>query len=205
MDIIKGFSVIDAVKIQLAYKDAEDAMVSFSVLDFIKKKCPDVNLDFIKKAYSERAKSIKDSLLEPGAIKFIDFLNLINRNFCIMSYGEKNWQNLKILSTGIGDLPRLIVSSHKKDSIIANWFDTSSRQFIVPKTCFLDNQPRLVREIILIDDKISAFDNLPVGARGYLVIKHADRAQSIKKMPPRVECVNRVDEIIDLEIRYFKK
>jgi len=205
VDIIKGLSAIDAVKIQLAYKDAENAMVSFSVLDFIKKNCPDINLDFIKKVYSERAKSIQSSLLEPGSIKFIDFLNLTNRDFCIMSYGEKNWQNLKILSTGIGNLPRLIVSSHKKDSIIASWFDTSNHKFIVPKVCFLDNQPRLVREIILIDDKLSVFDNLPDGARGYLVIGSANRAQSIKKVPLRVECVNHVDEIIDLEIRHSKK
>ena len=205
MDIIKGFSAIDAVKIQLAYKDTENAIVSFSVLDFIKKNCPDVNLDFVKKAYSERAKLIKDSLLESGAIRFIDFLNLTNRHFCIMSYGEKNWQNLKISSTEIGDSPRLIVSSHKKDSIIANWFDHSSRQFIVPKDCFSDNKPKLVQEIILVDDKVSAFYDLPAGARGYLVISSANRAQSIEKVPLHVECVNRVDEIIDLEIRHSKK
>lgn len=196
---------IDGTKIQLAYEEAEITGVSFSVLEYTKSNYPNIDLGVIKKAYSERAKSVKDSLLESGAIKFINFLRSTDRNFCIMSYGEKTWQNLKILSTGIVDIPILIVSSHKKGSLIANWLDASSRRYFIPKKCFLDNKSRVANEIILIDDKIRAFDNLPDSARGYLVTRSINRSQFIRKVPTRVEVVDSVDEIISLEVQRFRK
>ena len=160
-----------------------------------------MDLNLIKNTYFERAILLKDRLLEPGAIELLDFLLTTSRNFCIMSYGDKGWQDLKILSAGLGDLPRLIVSSHKKGPLIANWFDKSSCQYIIPKGCFSDNNPRITHTIILIDDKISAFNGLPDNARGYLVMGSANRVRSIGRVSSRVKRVNRIDEIISLEIQ----
>jgi len=179
--------------------------VSFSVLDYVKDNYPKANLDIIKKSYFKRAKLIKNSLLEPGAVEFLNFLRSSERDFCIMSYGEKSWQKLKIISTGIDDGPILIVSSHKKGSLIANWYDAPSRKYHIPKECFLDNKPRTANEIVLIDDKIGAFDNLPDNARGYLVAGLTNRAKLVRQVPSRFKQVVHVDEIIAFEIQHFTK
>lgn len=189
----------------MAYESAEASGTSFSVLDYISKNYPDMDLNLIKNTYFERAILLKDRLLEPGAIELLDFLLTTSRNFCIMSYGDKGWQNLKILSAGLGDLPRLIVSSHKKGLLIANWFDKSSCQYIVPKECFSDNNPRIAREIVLVDDKVDAFDGLPDSARGYLVMSSANRVRSIEELLSCVKCVNRIDEIISFETQSSAK
>ena len=192
---------VDVQPIRAACKASESAGISFSVLSYVKKNYPTADMDLIKKLYQEHAIAVGDGLLEHGAVEFINFLLSRQLDYCIMSYGEADWQNLKISATRLSGAPRLIVSSRVKGSYIASWQESQSQKYIIPKECFLDNQPREAKEVILIDDKIGAFSGLPTGARGYLV----SPATLENGAPSNVEQVVQIDKIIDIENRRSAK
>lgn len=200
-DVVEDLLEVDVEKIRVAYKESEAVGISFSVLDYVKKSYSTADLDLIKKLYLERAILVGDGLLEPGAVKLVNFLLSRHLSFCIMSFGEEGWQNLKISATRLSSVPRLIVPSRAKGSYIARWQDSLSQKYIIPKECFLDNEPRIAQEVILIDDKISAFKGLPSGARGYLVVASTSQTNLGSNAFPHIEQVSRIDQIINLEAK----
>ncbi|HUC96675.1 MAG TPA: hypothetical protein VMR16_03370, partial [Candidatus Saccharimonadales bacterium] len=199
-EVIHGLHIDGGQLMQLARDNAEANGISFSVFDYIKQHHPNIDINIIESIYRERARAISDSLVEVGASELIKFLRSTGREFCIMSYGDKRWQTLKIMGAGFDDVPKLIVPSQQKSLYIKQWRNIKSGGFIVPKACFLDNKPREAREIILVDDKASAFEGMPIGARGYLVQKQSSmKLPQQSELPPNVQSVSRIDEIIDLE------
>lgn len=149
---------------KLRYK-VESTGGSFSPYRFLKQFSNTEWLE-IKKRYLELAKVV--SIVEDDAHYLIDYLKDTKKPFCIMSYGDEEWQMLKIEASGFGDSPILIVDSPEKARIIKSW-QQSGGEFDIPKECFSDLKPRVTREVVLIDDKAISFGGLPVGARGYWV------------------------------------
>jgi hypothetical protein len=192
---------IDTQKLQIAYDMAEESGQSFSVLDYIRQNYPKINLDAISKGYLNRAKPMPSCLLEFGADKLLDFLVSSNLDFCIMSCGENIWQNLKIEAAGLGDVPRVIVATSQKSQIVGNWRKSPSGNRLVPGEYFKDGKSKEVKEIILIDDKIVAFEAMPANCRGYLVqYPQNSRRFYSGSLPFFVKSIHRIDEIIELEI-----
>jgi hypothetical protein len=192
---------IDERAFQLAHDEAKAKGASFQVLDYLEKKDPDMDLDVFQSAYIKRAHKTPGSLLEPGAIEFMDFLRASNYHFCIISFGDKGWQNTKIIAAGFGDIAKLIIPNEYKGHHIAQWLDKENGHFVIPKECFSDGVAKKAREVVLIDDKVKAFNGLPVGARGYLLQDIARiRSSQQGKVPSFVKRVTRLDEIIDQEL-----
>lgn len=204
-DLLKNLSHelygIDEQKIQAAYDISLEKGVSFSALNYIKDQNSIVDLSQIEKKYLERAAASPNGLLEVGAFDFLNYLQSTDLPFCIMSFGNKRWQMLKINASGIGDKPVVIVKKSQKSHYINKWLDEKSGYFLVPKECTPDGISIKAREVVLVDDKATAFRDLPLIARGYLVSGSAydQTVISANSIPSSVKQVKRVDEIIALE------
>jgi hypothetical protein len=88
-----------------------------------------------------------------------------------MTYGNPYWQRLKIAAAGLEKVPCIVVDSSRKARQIASWYDEAQNRYVLPRP-LLDGagaDDRIVREIILVDDKLVAFDGLHERTRGYLV------------------------------------
>jgi hypothetical protein len=200
-EVVHDLGIVDRQIFKSMRLDFESNGLTFSALEQITKHYPSVNLGDIEKLYLERSKLESDKLLEPGAIDFIDFLKVSKSNFCIMSFGDKQWQTIKILGSGIGSVPTVIVDKSKKSDYIRKWQNKNDGKFQIPKQLFKDNIAKKANEVVLIDDKISAFLDLPTGARGYYVSGSSSRYinKQPDRLPASVRQVSHIDEIITCE------
>jgi hypothetical protein len=169
----------------------------FLIFEYFRIHYPDIDIDILCDAYIKLAWSRPGCLLNSGADELLRFLIQKKYDFCIMSFGDKLWQETKITAAGLGDIPKLIVSSEGKGRRIAGWFDDSNETFAIPGVCYADGASRLAKNLILIDDKIIAFDGLPTAARGYLV---QDKNLQSLGLPQSIKHVNNLQEIIRLEL-----
>lgn len=186
--------------LQSARSRVEASGASFSAFEYMKEYHPDVDLDNIEAAYIKRSQKSPDVFLESGVNEFVEYLRSNNYKFCIMSYGDVRWQNLKIEAAGFGDIPRIIVPNKQKSLHISQWFDHESGKYIIPSDCFGDNFSKIVSEVVLVDDKAVAFEDMSLNSRGYLVGKNDNRDVGLSNdLPSSVKRVVRINEIIDLE------
>lgn len=111
---------------------------------------------FIKRAQEKRYNAVADD-----ADDLFAYLKKEQIPHAIISYGDNDWQELKIRAAGFEDQPHQIVSHPRKSDELRSWLEGD-----------LYRLPRifggeLVDEIVLIDDKAVAFDDLPARVRGY--------------------------------------
>ncbi|MBM3210239.1 hypothetical protein FJZ39_02780 [Candidatus Saccharibacteria bacterium] len=103
------------------------------------------------------SKSIpSNDIYTPGLHKFIKRLNEQGEDFVILSYGDTRWQAAKIRHARIA-APYLVTASPHKIDILASWIEKSGA-VVLPHE--LMPKKRQYNEIILIDDKIIAFDGI---------------------------------------------
>ncbi len=200
-EVVHDLGIVNRQIFESMRIDAESNGLTFSALEQITNHYPSVNMNDIEKLYLKRAILEPDNLLEPGAKDFINFLRNTNRNFCIMSFGDKRWQTIKIQSSGIGNIPTAIVRSTNKSEYIRKWLNLNNGKFNIPKKFFAESVAKVSNEVVLIDDKISAFKNLPKEARGYYVSGSSskNKVKQSESLPKGVIQVLRIDEIINLE------
>ncbi len=201
-DVIDSFHIGNRHILQLARSDAEAKGISFSVFEYIKEHHHEIDLNVVEKLYLERDIDQNGSLLEPGAVEFLNFLKSTNLMFCIMSYGDKRWQMLKMEAAGLKDIPKVIVPSNQKGKYIAQWFNRLSNRFVIPEEYFVDGKTRESKEVVLVEDKINAFNIFPPKARGYLIIGNSGTLDAAtKSLPSSVKLVSSIDKIIEFEKR----
>ncbi len=200
-EVVHDLGIVDRQIFKSMREEIESNGLTFSALEQITNYYPNVNLDDIEKLYLTRAGLEPENLLESGAKDFITFLKSSNRRFCIMSYGDIRWQTIKIKSSGIGKVPLAIVKKANKSEYIRRWLDPNTGKFKIPKEISSDNIEIVANEVVLVDDKMAAFSNLPKEARGYYV-SGSSSSYSVKlpkKLPPRVKQISHIDEIITFE------
>ncbi len=191
---------IKSDELQYARDIAESAGSSFNALGHITQVVDGLDIDVFKKVYIEKAKGVSDAILEHGATEFIKYLESNNKSFCIISYGDNDWQKLKIDACGLGYIKSFIVSSPNKSQYIRPWYDSKKDGFQIPSSLFNDNISRFTDDVVLIDDKMEAFNDLPDKVRGYYIdINYSNMSNNIA-VHPRVKTVKRIDEIISLEL-----
>lgn len=198
--IAADLGIISRKDFRIARAEAESKRISFSVLSYIKDNKADVDLNAIEVEYIKRAQQDHKKLQEPGAEKFIAHLKNRGEFFCIMSFGDPHWQRVKIKAAGFSDTPLLLVDTEHKAKNIAKWHDETVSGFIIPSNLFVDQVSRNTKEIILVDDKQSAFHGLPEGVRGYWVQNtNSPHAVWQGESYASVQAVSRISAIIDLE------
>lgn len=199
-NVVHNLGIISQRDLLKARTKVEAYGESFSVLQYIKNFKPDVDFSLIETEYKKQASIKRDSLLEPGAKEFIDYLQSSGAFFCIMSFGDKDWQTLKIYAAGFMGVPIQIVDSKYKGQVITTWRNKETQHFDIPARLFTDNQARFAKEVVLIDDKATAFESLPPNARGYHV-NNPNKSYAFQAgvLPASVKVVKQIDDIIDLE------
>jgi len=200
-DVAHGLSIVDKQLFMSMRSEAESEGKPFSALEYLKENYPSVDSNKIKNMYLKQAQVQPNNLLEPGAKEFLDYFYSTNQNFCIMSFGDKRWQSTKIIGAGITNVTVKIVPNRIKSNYIRKWLDSKSGKFVIPKEYFLDNKAKEASEVVLIDDKVMAFNDLPKGARGYIILGSSSlqTKQQIHGLSSKVKQTMRINEIINEE------
>ena len=112
-------------------------------------------------AFVKRAEERRHDVVADDADDLFVYLQKERIPHAIISYGDNDWQELKIKAAGFEDIPHQIVSHPRKSDELRSWLEGD-----------LYRLPRifggeLADEIVLIDDKAVAFDDLPARVRGY--------------------------------------
>ncbi|HPF31263.1 MAG TPA: hypothetical protein PLO25_03095 [Candidatus Saccharibacteria bacterium] len=198
--IVDELPNVDCEEFHKAHDETRSNGYSFRILNYLKEKDPNFDESDFSNRYINYGKLNPSKLLEPGAKEFIYRLREKNHHFCIMSYGDKQWQTTKIIASGLGDIVKHIVSTEYKGQYIGEWFNNKNNHFIVPSECFHDCISRKAKKVVLVDDKFKAFESMHPNSFGYLL-------QSISriyispqgKIPKNVKRVTRLDEILEHE------
>lgn len=195
--IIGEMGLVSADEFAKVRADTEARGESFTVFGYLKDYTTDEITQRVVDEFMRRGKdATSGSLLEAGAQEFVSWLDENHKHYGIMSYGDRIWQSTKIAASGLGKIACMIVDNPKKAGVITTWRNDVNGQYELPQVF----GGYTTNEIVLIDDKATAFDNLPEGTRGYWVVKDGHPlAFQNGAVPSVVTRVEQIDQIIDLE------
>lgn len=112
--------------------------------------------------------SLDHDLLSYGASDFLRALDEKAISYGIVSYGHPDWQNVKIKASDLAVIPALIIDHPHKGEVIESW-QQADKSFKIPATLTAPAVSINVKTVVLLDDKASAFGQLPLEARGYWI------------------------------------
>lgn len=155
----------DVSAMESARFELESAGGSFDMLAHVRQYASDESVyQAVVEVFLREAAEVRDNLLNTGVRELMEYLEQRSAPYGIVSFGHIDWQTLKIIAVGLGDVPRLIVDNHHKGEVIAGWRQGDG--FALPAD--LSGSDELVStSIILVDDKAVSFIGLPADARGY--------------------------------------
>ena len=189
-------------QLESARKEVELSGGSFDVLGYLRDitKINQATYEQVLRIFLERARSMRQQLLEPGAEVLFAYLEGCNVPYAIVSYGNPIWQHLKIQAVGYGALPICITNYPEKGRLIAGWYDDFSGRFAIPSDV-TGSDVLVVDSVVLVDDKAKAFDDLPLGARGYWVKSLSGELLRSQQgsVPKQVISVRGLEAIIEVE------
>jgi FMN phosphatase YigB (HAD superfamily) len=161
--------LITPSEVSAARQEVEATKGSFDLIGYLRhvESISDEQLLITDELFIDKVKG--DSTVRlPGAADLLAFLASEHRGaFGIMTYGDPHWQLLKIKAAGLANLPRLVVSSPHKAREISTWYDAASQSYRLPTA--LAGVVKTADEVVLVDDKIAAFEGMHVQTRGYWV------------------------------------
>ncbi len=197
-EVVDEHKDVDGDKLRSERRHIEDSGGSFDEVQALQKQIgTSALLDFFD-TFIERARE-KD-MLSDGARELIDALEARDKPFGIVSYGGPEWQRIKMQASGVENIPTLITNHKKKGAIIKSWQQQDNR-FLVPADLTTTDEPITVDTVVLMDDKATAFSELPPGARGYWIQSpsHPLLLSQVGSVPPTVQIAKGLREVISLE------
>lgn len=165
LDITEQVTSINRSHIEHARSEAERRGESFDQYAAIQTRVsPDEMKQIISLFISGQA---SEAYLMPGASALLEYvMRRSERSGGILTYGSEHWQKLKIQAAlGSRRVPYVITSHPYKSREIGSWYDVGSTSFRIPFA--LSPEDTAADEVILVDDKAIAFEELPEHARGY--------------------------------------
>ncbi len=141
------------------FEEAYKKEVTFFVLRHLRKEKGDAWLeDLVARVVAERG---AESFMLPGARERLLFADTYAGNqpaWGILTYGDEVDQRMKLRIAGLESAPLLITDTPDKGSIIASWLQPNGT-FKLPDSF----GGALVEHLTFEDDKLRAFQSLPVG------------------------------------------
>jgi len=139
------------------------------VQDILKATPSDTAWDEVCQDMIEHARQ-KD-LLEPSARTFIDSLEKRRAHFGILTYGGIDWQRAKLRASCMEAIPALVTDNVSKGHVISSW-QQADGSFVIPKELLQPYDSQLyAKKIVLIDDKVVSFRDIPKGVSGFHVVR----------------------------------
>lgn len=189
--------IIDITALKVARKQVEREGGSFDTFGWLREtlNLSDALMKQLSTAYIARADELgNQTFLSLGARELLIYLADNNIPHVIMTYGGREYQDLKIRAAGLHAVPRHIVNSKDKSSYIADWWDEDSKRFIISSV----TGNIVVSTVVLIDDKPAAFTHLVPQARGYLIREgKALLGSQIGQVPANVTECDDLFEVLD--------
>lgn len=169
--VVNEVTPLDVARLEAARQEMEASGGSFNMLGYLRHvtKIDQATYGRVAQSFLERARGMRHQLLEPGAEELFQYLETRAIPYAIISYGNPDWQRLKIRAAGCGEVPTHITSYPEKGILITDWHDELGGHFVVPASIVGSRTDLLVDEVVLVDDKARAFHGLPADARGYWV------------------------------------
>lgn len=160
--------IIDIDVLKEARKQVERGGGSFDTFGWLREtlNLSDASMRQLSTAYTARADELgNQTFLSGGARELLIYLADNHIPHMIMTYGGREYQDLKIRAAGLQAVPRHIVDSKDKSGYISQWWNEDTKQFIIPS----EIGDIVASTVMLIDDKPAAFTHLIPQARGYLI------------------------------------
>ncbi len=171
---------------------AESTGVSFVTLDAARDLLGKADFARVLKLFMEQASG--DRFLLPGARRLLDFIKKNDYDARIVSYGDTEWQELKLRACGLAkELDYEIITSPQKTEVVLGW-KRSDGLFQIPGTMVAYD------EVIIVDDKARAFSHWGSGLVGYWIQDGSELLPSQQgNVPEAVVVVDSLDEIVKRE------
>ena len=144
------------------------------------------------------------SLLTDGALVLINAIQGSNHHVGILTFGGKQWQEMKLRVATLEQYDRMIVAEKgKKALLIASWYDQDQKKYQLPD----EFGGGLVDEVVLVDDKAVEFSGLPEdgSVRGYLFrdistpLLPSQQSMSAGDLPIGVIAITSLEEVVKKE------
>lgn len=172
-----------------AYKEE----ITFFLLRYLREQMGDGPFESLVAMIVEREGA--DTFFLPGAKERMQFANKLSDlrpAWAILTYGDAVDQFMKINILGLGEIPMLLTDTPDKGAIIASW-QNADGTFSLPDQA----GGEIVDTITFEDDKLRAFDNLPLGAKGLWITDNPEAAAMLLENPGDVTPVNGLLESIE--------
>ncbi len=192
------YKELDSDGLLKARNDIEDKGGSFDQVKALEQLLSTERLQELFDEFIKR--SLSEDTLSAGASELLKSLELNRKTFGIVSYGNSEWQSIKMKASGVDKIPALITDHKRKGEIIAGW-QQSDKTFTIPPVLMADGVSIQVATVVLIDDKAIAFSDLPTEARGYWAqpLSGVLLPSQMGEIPGNVHIAHGLSEIIDFE------
>lgn len=163
MEVLDELGVIAYVDINAVKNELESRGESLLMLTYLRDNgLFDAHTEQqVAQLFYERAQAKRYNYVADDADVLFDYLRAKKIPHAIISYGENSWQELKIKAAGFDTVPHQVVSHPRKSDELRSWL--KGDEYHLPRIFGGETAD----EIVLIDDKAVAFDNLPSHVRGY--------------------------------------
>ena len=153
----------------------------------------------ILRTFIARGQSIgATTLLEEGAVDFIEYL-VQRYPFGILTYGRPAWQEAKLEASSLHVVPHIIVDHKYKIRSIRAWRDAQTGLFVLPAEFSDATGYSHAEEVILIDDKATAFADIEKGMRGYWLLHREPLTSQLGEVDALVSKVTSFQQVMDRE------
>lgn len=159
---------------------------SFDTVSFVRERLEEVGQselwDVLENEFIHRAKM--EDMLEPGAKTFIKILDDAHIPYGILTFGGETWQRMKLQATNLEKIPYLITHTKEKGRLLASWRQANGT-FQLPEELVVNNIAN-ASSLVLVDDKVISFVDLPQGVKGILVRPEGNTSASETVVPEAV-------------------
>ena len=151
------------------YRTSRAAVASGDSFDTYKYLAAELDDRAVEELNAFFVKSVENSsLLNAGAKELMEYLDLSEHEYGILTYGSLEWQEFKLRASRLDCVPHLVTDQKEKGRLIASWRRPNG-EFAVPSRLLAHiGQSAVYSSVVLVDDKPTSFIGLPLSARGYL-------------------------------------
>ena len=175
-----------------AKQQAEVRGETFQELAYLHSKHPSEQIDAMKASFLGSARP--DELLYLDVEPVLTSLSVRKVPFIILTYGEPEWQQLKLTATGLSRYHTLITDTKKKGPLITGW--RQGNAYVPP----VWDKADAASGVLLVDDKAVSFADLPADCYGAWLRRPDEPllASQDGVVPQHVTTIGGLDECLKL-------
>ena len=137
---------------------------AFDLMRFLGHYHDEGSIKDIIERFTSTTRREQSAFLLPGAQPLIEFIKSISSDMIILTFGSEIWQTAKLEAAGLGrELDYIITASPEKAKIIEGWREADGFHLDI------GHRTEIYDEVILVDDKATAFSGIGQNVLGYWV------------------------------------